>query len=1828
MTQHRYNKARAVILSALVLVSMIGGTVAFAGTAAAASSNLTVDSPTQPVQPGTLVTISADSSGNNITFAIDENNNGTIQSGEVIETVTPTDGTSETTFTPSNYGVVTDADEPFSIYAVEEDNSDGQEDTIPSTSDTNATLTVDGDAPQNPDSITVQTPTPINSETSVDVDVNFTNAPESGTVSLRITDGSNTETTTKTASQTTSFTGLDLSGLDAGQLTATAKITDDAGNENPAGYTASTTFRKRTASVSAQPNGAQQTSTHTATVAPDSQIDVSVFEVDYSDGAPNFDGDITDATVESFGLDTTGDDSIDTSLTADQVSYADGSVLTVENTSGVTIDAGEQLILTYSGVTNPSADTDVGLNLDPSTSDVAVTRTLSIGGTSAPTVEDVSINGTSVTDSGVYDEAVNGTSLDFKVEFNKSLDTNTEPSVSFTIGGEAVEITNTNFEDGSGTDEDGSGTDDVYNGSVDVNVDNAEASATVDVSGAVGTDGNTQTSTNSRTFEIDTASLGVVSAETAENDADDADNVVVTLNDTYSDATRGDFSVTDDDNSNVPIDSVVTATGDNTQLELTFTSENSLAANATPNVTLETGSGIQDDAGNTVASSEKIEAADVVAPDIPTFTHSVSGDQVTLTVGADEPLNTGAITVELTNGATTTVTGFQATDSQNTYEATTTVADADWTATLTQAEDEAGNDVADGKTTSPSVDTSGPSFTLVTPGDDPTTNNSNIDIAIDDQTGVNTDSTYITVEDADGVVLDNARAAPTGSNIEITQNASLGDGSDDLTIDNLDLADGQVNIIVESEDTNGYSNSAEFTYEVDTQVNSGKVVTPSETVYKPMDGTLQVKYNYVDSNVDVVDIKLVDDNGEDTVTYNINDGDYVDDGTNKTVTLDLANTDTNASAGDTDYRVDVIVNDSLNNEDTYSTTGEFVVIDDTEPATSDFNTEDGTNSQTNFSFDIDEVDGTDSGVDAGTIDLEVNQSGNTLFEGTTADSAVSFDSGTLTFDTAEAGISYDDATPVNINVSVSDNVGNTLDTSTTEGPGFSFTVNDVDPVVDSVETEAGTNTVEVEFNEGVYANNNGTGAVDATDFAYQSDNGGATAIDSVAHEAGDSAAVLTLDADVTASDVGSDLISVNENQVYDGNGIAVDHTTTTALDDTTDPAVPGLTAGNVTAGNEENYVVTVTAPNASTADVAVKNSSSGDTFAQQSEDVSSGIAEFTFELTDLEQGDVTIAANVTDLGVDRTSADATEMVTKDSESATIDVTGNAGQSHLEVTFSEPVTGADNANNYGLQNLSVNDVHDVDDDQVYVLELTDTLDASDINSNSVTVNATGIADVTGTAASDANVQISDDTEPYFTRATAESGDSTVELEFSEMVYNDTDTNLTAENVQFQNSADGVDHEIVGIEHTAGAMTATVTLNSSLVEADLGSDEIQVANFNDSVDNNNTQTLSITDEVQVTDVQLKNTSDYEVQIYFNATDKLQNFTADLDSQNTLVETADDQHVDETFYIEDANVVENGDEYTYTVDYTVPRDGEYDLDLTNLEALDGESSATGFVDDKVEVDYTDPEPVDAEHTGLSKSGNSLVAVQFDEPVQKTENFDVSNIMVGGNEADSVPFTGANENEILVEFDTVLATGDAPNIEFGVDTIEETYGDTAAADTSETVDTLEVSISEGTNFVSVPAEFGSLDISESGFSEMDVMAYMDGEWKSYGSGAIETMEGGQGYIVTADADQAGLVDVTVRNEEPGSSAEDATPGQQQLAEGWNLVGHWQEGSQDAADGAGNALNSIGGSSTATNIYTQDVSGEFSYATTDTFNPGEAYWVFLEDDEVYTASNYDYGDK
>ncbi|MFC7188190.1 beta strand repeat-containing protein [Halorubrum yunnanense] len=1583
----------------------------------------------------------------------------------------------------------------------------------------------------------------------------------------------------------------------------------------------------RAASISAQPNGDSQTSTHTAKVTLDSQTDVSVFEVDYS--VTDFDGDITDATVESFGVDTTGNDEIDTSLTADQVSYADGSVLTVENTSGVTIDAGDQLILKYSGVTNPSSDTDVGLNLDPSTSDVAVTRTLSIGDTSPPTVQDVSISGTSVDDGEAYDESVNGTSLGFKVEFNKGLDTSTEPTVGFTVGGEAVELTNTNFEDEDATD-------DVYNGSVDINVDNAEASATVDVSGAVGTDGNTQDGTDSRTFEIDTASLGIVSAETAENaDEDDADKVVVTLNDTYSSASDPDFSVTDDDDSNVPIDTVVTDTGDDTKLNLTFTSENSLAANATPNVTLETEGGIQDDAGNPVASSEKVEATDGVAPDITDFSHSVSGDQVTLTVAADEPLNTSAIEVELTNGDTTTVTDFDPTDSQNTYDATTTVDDADWTADLTQAEDEAGNDGADPVgTISPSVDTSGPSFELVTPADDPTTDKDNIDIEISDQTGVNTSSTYITVEDADGVVLDNARAAPTGSNIEIAQDADVDtdgdDPEDDLSIDNLDLADGQVNITVESDDTNGASNSTEFTYEVDTQVDSGEVVAPSDTVYKPTDGTLQVKYNYVDSNVDVVDIELNDvDGDENTVTYDINDGDYVDDGTNKTVTLDLANADSNEIVGDTDYRVDVTVDDSLGNDETYTTGDEDVVIDDTEPGTSDFSADDTTDPQTNFSFDIDEDDGTDSGVDASTIDLEVNQSDETLFEGTTADAAVSFDSGTLTFDTAEAGISYTDATPVHINVSVSDNVGNTLDTSDTDGPAHDFTVNDVDPVVDSVETEAGTDTVEVTFNEGVYANADGTGAVNATDFAYQSNNGGATAVDSVAHEAGDSVAVLTLDADVAASDIGSDLISVNQNEVYDANAVAVDHTATTALADTTDPATPGLSVeGNVTAGNQADYDVDVIAPNASVADVAVKNTSSGDIFAQQSKDVSSGSAQFTFDLTNIENGDVTIEANVTDLGVDLTSENKVTTVPKDNVSATIEsVQTNAGTDELDVTFSEDVKNVDgNLDAFDGENLTIDSVSG--SDATYTLTVDESIAPSDIDNESVTVSATAqVTDIVGTQADTSAVALEDGDDPAFDGvARASNGSTTVDVTFTESVYNNTDGALSAENFTYVNNS-GVNHTVDAVEHSAGDTTATITLNSSLTPDDFLNDEIE-ATINDSVDNQTTDSALIVEFVSVYDFEATNTTDStaeEIQIGFTSDAELDTFTVDVTTEHDLVETesnAVDVELNESGFEETA--LDDGT-FEYETNFTVPRDGNYDADLTSATAVSGLDAHVDESDDDASVDYADPTPIDAELTGANE-----VTVQFNEPVSEVDDYDVENITADGHSANTVK-DGEAQNELVFTFGDVVATGDEQNIAFGEDTLDEDYGDdTSVTGTSEKVDTHEFDLKEGANFVSVPAEFGSLDISESEFSDMSVMTYENGEWVSYAPDKtddnqdFESMEGGQGYVVTADSDAT--VDVTVRNEEPGDTAEDSTPGQQQLQEGWNLVGHWQEGAQPADDGAGGALDSVGGDSSATYAYEQANDGEFSYAPVtadDMFEPGEAYWVFVEDDEIYTASNY-----
>ncbi|WP_256287985.1 beta strand repeat-containing protein [Halobellus inordinatus] len=1140
-----------------------------------------------------------------------------------------------------------------------------------------------------------------------------------------------------------------------------------------------------------------------------------------------------------------------------------------------------------------------------------------------------------------------------------------------------------------------------------------------------------------------------------------------------------------------------------------------------------------------------------------------------------------------------------------TYNLTVNVTDVASNTTSATAQDRVVFD-----TTSPSIDLTSPTqLQYNRTGQDLTVeydlteaNPARVNVTLADGTGNNTTFVTADTDGQDTITLTEANADTVN-----------GDGLTNTTY----------NVTVTAVDEAGLSSSDTETdvLEID-DINPGdiQIEKPTSEVIKQSGDTLGVAYNYYEDNTESVTVTL---NGSTDYTYNVDDSQYVNDDTRKSLDLDLDQSDNSpGTLNEGTYSVNVTVTDSAGNTHSAETNKKWVVINDNtadvndasttagvvrpgDTITVEYNYTDQTNA-TSVTFEL--VD------DKGTATTDDDEVLTTL--GTSSDVVPTDDiQKELTIPDGYDGNSF------SVEVSTENRFGET-DSSETAN----FTINEELPSITEVETDAGTNTAYVHFNEDVYPSGDATFTVD--DFAYQDVSaGGAIGIDAVTDaylEDGHTVLVVDLNGDVQASDLEADLVNARAGQLIDSAGAQVG-TETVAINDTTGPTVTISGLEDVTNTSADSYAgvsidvdETVNVTVSATAD---SNINATYTKVGPGDDIQ--LTGSTLDLSSLEDTEsLGITVDVEDLSKAGYTDSESSTVAKDTvKPEIVSATTNAGTNTITVELSEPVDGA----TFSGDNVTVHDVTREDADTYTVTTQSEVL--ADISTASLTM--TGGTDDVGNAPVGEPVTLTDTEKPTLDLVTAETGDTTVELRFSESVYNDTDTNLTDGNIHYQNSESGVNHRIVGVEHDAGDTTATVTLNTSLVEDDIGNDEIQVARFNDSVDNNNTQTVTITDSVWVSDIQLTNTSNHEVQISFNATDKLDNFTANLVSPQ-LVEV---DHTDETFHIEDATEEANGDKYTYTVNYTVQRDSIYGLNLQSIEALDGATDDdVGLdIDDTAEVDYEDPEADDAELTSDNKRNNagSTVVVQFNEPIQEAGEFDVSNITFAGTPAENAYLTGYNE--ITVEFDTVIATGDAEHIEFGVDTVEEEFGDhTSAAGTDDPVDTHEYHLKDGVNFVSVPAEFGSLDIASSEFSDATVMTYENGEWLSYSpeksadNQDIESLEGGQGYIVKTDADAT--VDITVRNEESGTTAESATPGEQQLHEGWNLVGHWQENAQDADTQAGGALATLDSVSTATHIYGQASDGQFGYKTVEGghFKPGEAYWVFVENGEVYTVSKYD----
>jgi hypothetical protein len=89
------------------------------------------------------------------------------------------------------------------------------------------------------------------------------------------------------------------------------------------------------------------------------------------------------------------------------------------------------------------------------------------------------------------------------------------------------------------------------------------------------------------------------------------------------------------------------------------------------------------------------------------------------------------------------------------------------------------------------------------------------------------------------------------------------------------------------------------------------------------------------------------------------------------------------------------------------------------------------------------------------------------------------------------------------------------------------------PAITRVEGAVGYDELFVSFTEGVYAEGDGTGALGQLDFNFADESGsGAGAIIGVAHTAGHSTAIITLDTPLTAGDIGTDTLAAVGDEIF------------------------------------------------------------------------------------------------------------------------------------------------------------------------------------------------------------------------------------------------------------------------------------------------------------------------------------------------------------------------------------------------------------------------------------------------------------------------------------------------------------------------------------------------------------------------------------------------------------------------------------------------------------------------------------------------------------------------
>lgn len=230
----------------------------------------------------------------------------------------------------------------------------------------------DGDRPADPSDATAG-PISADNESTYAVDVTFPAAPESGTVTVELTDESGTAVVgtaaADTDSDTTTVSGIDTSALADGAVTVRANHTDDAGNENPTGLVDLGTVTKDTASPTVETLSANTSGQDVeVTVETDESLSGLDVAIDGAETASlslrNFTESVAGGTYTydaTYSSSTDGDYTVTLETAADGVGN-DGS--SGENTT-VTVDTSDSDTSGTGGTTDTTA---------PTVSDYAVTN--------------------------------------------------------------------------------------------------------------------------------------------------------------------------------------------------------------------------------------------------------------------------------------------------------------------------------------------------------------------------------------------------------------------------------------------------------------------------------------------------------------------------------------------------------------------------------------------------------------------------------------------------------------------------------------------------------------------------------------------------------------------------------------------------------------------------------------------------------------------------------------------------------------------------------------------------------------------------------------------------------------------------------------------------------------------------------------------------------------------------------------------------------------------------------------------------------------------------------------------------------------------------------------------------------------------------------------------------------------------------------------------------------------------------------------------------------------------------------------------------------------